>query len=231
MNLGYEPQGLKIYLFGESVDMRKQMNGLIALVEGTYHMDPFEKALFLFTNKKKDKIKALKAATTDSFMWLYRSGEWNPESQIILYEYQANRRQEHPEDFLGDFKGYLQTDGYAGYNSVTKREKDPAISVGCWAHARRYFCDALKAIKNWTHYYRTSFQPFSLSSAWLSSPIVSSFSTTNRSAHSGHLREPDSQFSIVLLGMPSSSLIFACVSPANFRASRIVLISDSSVLI
>ena len=60
MNLGYEPQGLKIYLFGESVDMRKQMNGLIALVEGTYHMDPFEKALFLFTNKKKDKIKALK---------------------------------------------------------------------------------------------------------------------------------------------------------------------------
>ena len=60
MNLGYEPQGLKIYLFGESVDIRKQMNGLIALVEGTYHMDPFEKALFLFTNKKKDKIKALK---------------------------------------------------------------------------------------------------------------------------------------------------------------------------
>ena len=56
MNLGYEPEGLKIYLFGESVDMR----GLIALVEGTYHMDPFEKALFLFANKKKDKIKALK---------------------------------------------------------------------------------------------------------------------------------------------------------------------------
>ena len=80
-----------------------------------------------------------KVATTDSFMWLYRSGEWDPESQIILYEYQANRRQEHPEGFLGDFKEYLQTDGYAGYNSVTKRKKDPAISVGCWAHARRYF--------------------------------------------------------------------------------------------
>lgn len=88
-----------------------------------------------------------KAATTDSFMWLYRSGEWNPESQIILYEYQDNRRKENPANFLGNFKGYLQTDGYAGYNSVTKREKDPAISVGCWAHARRYFCDALKAIK------------------------------------------------------------------------------------
>ena len=42
---------------------------------------------------------------------------------------------------------YLQTDGYAGYNSVTKREKDPAVSVRCWAHARRFFCDASKAIK------------------------------------------------------------------------------------
>lgn len=52
MNLGYEPDDLKIYLFGESVDMRKQMNGLIALVEGTCRMDPFEKALFLFTNRK-----------------------------------------------------------------------------------------------------------------------------------------------------------------------------------
>ena len=60
MSLGYEPEGLKIYLFGEIVDMRKQMNWLSALVEGTYHMDPLEKVLFLFTNKKKDKIKALK---------------------------------------------------------------------------------------------------------------------------------------------------------------------------
>ena len=36
--------------------MRKQMNGLIALVAGTHYMDPFEKALFFFTNKKRDKV-------------------------------------------------------------------------------------------------------------------------------------------------------------------------------
>ena len=48
MNLGYEPEGLEIYLFGESVDMRKQMNGLIALVEGTYHMDPFENGFVVY---------------------------------------------------------------------------------------------------------------------------------------------------------------------------------------
>ena len=60
MNLGYEPEGVRIYLFGGAIDMRKQMNGLLALVEGIHRMDPYEKALFVFTNKKKDKIKALR---------------------------------------------------------------------------------------------------------------------------------------------------------------------------
>ena len=82
-----------------------------------------------------------KAPTTDSFMWFYRSGEWDTQSRIILYEYQDNIRKENPENFFGEFKGYLQTDGYAGYNSVTKREKDPSVSVRCCAHAWRFFCD------------------------------------------------------------------------------------------
>ena len=40
--------------------MQTVENAANALVEGTYHIDPFKKAMFLFTNKKKDKIKALK---------------------------------------------------------------------------------------------------------------------------------------------------------------------------
>ena len=87
-----------------------------------------------------------KPATSDSYMWLYRSSIWDPGSQIVLYEYQDNRRMENPANFLRDFSGYLQTDGYSGYNSVTNRESDPATSVGCWAHARRYFCDAIKVL-------------------------------------------------------------------------------------
>ena len=87
-----------------------------------------------------------KSPTSDSYMWLYRTGIWDPGSQIVLYDYQDNRRQENPANFLGNFKGFLHTDGYSGYNSVTKREKEPATSVGCWAHARRFYCDALKAL-------------------------------------------------------------------------------------
>ena len=53
MNLGYEPEGLKIYLFGESVDMRKQMNGLIALVEGTYQYGSVRKGPVSFYEQKE----------------------------------------------------------------------------------------------------------------------------------------------------------------------------------
>lgn len=78
-----------------------------------------------------------KAAQTDSFMWLYRSGK-TEKHPVILYEYKDNRRQENPAEFLKGFSGYLQTDGYAGYNGV-----DNVIHIGCWAHARRKFNEAV----------------------------------------------------------------------------------------
>ena len=44
---------------------------------------------------------------------------------------------------IGDYSGYLQTDGYSAYNSAVN-----AVRVGCWAHARRKFTDCLpKGIK------------------------------------------------------------------------------------
>ena len=69
-----------------------------------------------------------KPAQSDSFMWLYRTGK-TAEHPIVLYEYQDNGRQENPKEFLKGFHGYLQTDGYAGYNTV-----EDVIRVGCWAH-------------------------------------------------------------------------------------------------
>src|SRR5690554_4791736 len=79
-----------------------------------------------------------KAAESKSFMWVYRSGRYGP--GIVLYEYQPSRAAEHPKRFLKDFKGYLQSDGYAGYNGLPD-----VVNVGCWAHARRGFDEAIKA--------------------------------------------------------------------------------------
>ena len=80
-----------------------------------------------------------KSAISKSYMWLYASGKFGP--QIFLYEYQPSRASKHPKAFLSGFNGYLQTDGYQGYNDV-----DNVNIMGCFAHARRGFVDALKAL-------------------------------------------------------------------------------------
>jgi hypothetical protein len=67
------------------------------------------------------------------------TGTFGP--QIFLYDYQPSRAKKHPKNFLQDFSGFLQTDGYPGYNDVEK-----VTLVGCFAHARRGFTDALKAL-------------------------------------------------------------------------------------
>ncbi len=80
-----------------------------------------------------------RSATSMSYLWLYRTGIEGP--PIILYDYQETRAGEHPRMFLNGFKGYLQVDGYAGYHKV------PDVTlVGCWAHARREFTNALKSM-------------------------------------------------------------------------------------
>jgi transposase len=80
-----------------------------------------------------------RAAESQSYMWLYRSGSVGP--PIVLYDYQPSRAGEHPRKFLEGFKGYLQVDGYAGYNNI------PNVTLcGCWAHFRRKADEAIKGL-------------------------------------------------------------------------------------
>lgn len=82
-----------------------------------------------------------KPAESKSYMWLFRtSGE--AKHQIVLYEYQPDRKHIHPEVFLKDFSGYIHTDGYEGYHKLPEN----IIVVGCLAHLRRKFFEALKAL-------------------------------------------------------------------------------------
>ncbi|KOF55786.1 hypothetical protein AGR56_18510 [Clostridium sp. DMHC 10] len=73
-----------------------------------------------------------KDSNSKKYMWLYMSG--TDSKPVILYDYQSTRSSSCPKNFLGDFKGFLQTDGYTGYNSVSN-----ATRVYCLAHIRRYF--------------------------------------------------------------------------------------------
>ena len=50
---------LKVYLHREAVDGRKNINGLSLLVEQALGLDPFAPALFVFSNRRRDRIKIL----------------------------------------------------------------------------------------------------------------------------------------------------------------------------
>ncbi len=81
-------------------------------------------------------------ATTKSYMWVYRTGKYDI-TPMVLFDYQPGRNGEYAKDFLKGYKGYLHVDGYAGYNKV------PDVTlVGCLAHARRKYDEALTAIKD-----------------------------------------------------------------------------------
>lgn len=71
------------------------------------------------------------------YYWVYQ----NSIDKIVLFDYQEGRGREGPTEILKDFTGYLQTDGYVGYEVFAKR---PGITlIHCMAHARRMFHDAL----------------------------------------------------------------------------------------
>jgi len=77
------------------------------------------------------------------YMWVYCTGTDSPNlndknkaPNIVLYDYQNSRAGQCAKDYLHDFNGYLQVDGYVGY------EKTDATLAGCMAHARRKFIEA-----------------------------------------------------------------------------------------
>ncbi|HFI9382351.1 TPA: IS66 family insertion sequence element accessory protein TnpB [Vibrio parahaemolyticus] len=62
----------EIYLYRESVDFRKSINGLAAIIESDTHLSLGSGALFLVTNKHRDKIKVLYWDKTGFALWYKR---------------------------------------------------------------------------------------------------------------------------------------------------------------
>ena len=75
--------------------------------------------------------------THRGYYWVYHA----PLKGLVVMDYQRGRSRDGPKDFLGGFAGALQSDGYAAYDDFDRR--DEITAYGCWAHARRYFHEAL----------------------------------------------------------------------------------------
>ena len=69
------PQMPRIYLYREPVDFRKSYRGLAAIVEQELGHNPFEGALYAFTNRRRDKIKLL-YWEDNGFVLYYKSFNW-----------------------------------------------------------------------------------------------------------------------------------------------------------
>jgi transposase len=73
--------------------------------------------------------------TSKSYMWVYRGGP--ADHPVLLYDYQKTRSGKTALAFLHDYKGYIQTDDFSGYDHLD--QKPGIVHLGCWAHARRKF--------------------------------------------------------------------------------------------
>lgn len=88
-----------------------------------------------------------KTPESKSYMWMYRTTK--VDDPIVLYEYQPGRSAGYPVKFLKGFKGYIHVDGYEAYSKLLKGPdgEDTGVRlVGCWAHARRKWDEAIKSL-------------------------------------------------------------------------------------
>ena len=78
---------------------------------------------------------------TKSYMWIFRGGD--PDGPALIYQYHPTRSGDIVSEYLKGYQGYVQTDGYVGYDFLD--HMTGIIHVGCWSHARRGFMDVIKA--------------------------------------------------------------------------------------
>jgi transposase len=72
-------------------------------------------------------------------IWTYVG---DPKHPYTVYDYTPNRSRAGPDEFLKDFRGYLQADAYSGYDQIYKDPDRGITEVACMAHARRKYFDA-----------------------------------------------------------------------------------------
>jgi len=85
--------------------------------------------------------------TKKAYLWAYRSNDLQTGPRIIVFDYQPGRSGSHARGFLGDWRGHLLVDDYAGYKALftPNNTHEACTELGCLAHARRKFFDLHKA--------------------------------------------------------------------------------------
>jgi transposase len=88
-------------------------------------------------------VNVLQESKSTNYIWVHQSGERH--NRVVIYEYNKSRSKEVVNEFLLNFRGYHQSDGYVGYEDF--HSKAAITGVGCMAHARRKFMSLVKISK------------------------------------------------------------------------------------
>jgi transposase len=101
---------------------------------------------------RKDVLESSRITTDDTIVRLIVPGKghtvqarlWahlgDAQHNQVFYEFTPDRKQEHPQRILSNFKGKIHADAYSGYNVLF--EDGTRTEISCWCHCRRYFWEA-----------------------------------------------------------------------------------------
>lgn len=92
---------------------------------------------YLQTDDTPVKVLDYRASGYKGRLWAYL----DPLKRQVVFHATQTHEGKGPEEFLSDFEGYLQADAYTGYDELYKTKR--IVEVGCWAHGRRRFVEAL----------------------------------------------------------------------------------------
>lgn len=136
--------------YGVNLSRQTMANWMIRCSEEYLSLlyDEMKKQLMLYKVIQADETRVQvlrekdRQASTQSWMWVYRSGEFCKDPPIILFDYQMSRGGYHPKEYLKEYSGYLTADGYEAYHGLP----DNIVVSGCLGHARRKYDEILKSI-------------------------------------------------------------------------------------
>ena len=92
----------------------------------------------LVVSKKPEEEKTRK----NSYVYVYTSSFYD-KNQIRIYDFHETRSIDETTKWLKDYKGYIISDNFSGYNKLKKTNPNIKLQK-CWAHVRRRFSDIVK---------------------------------------------------------------------------------------
>jgi len=94
-------------------------------------------------NADETEVKMLKPGNGKAVTGYLSGYAGDADHRYVFYDFRPSRSRDGPREVLGDYRGYLQTDGYIVYSSLVREAAGRLVDVACWAHGRRGFEEAI----------------------------------------------------------------------------------------